>query len=36
MADVRWSSQGTNMASLFLDELILWPVHFFPKTYGPL
>jgi hypothetical protein len=34
MADVRWSSQGTNMASVFLDELMPWPVHFFPRICG--
>lgn len=34
IADVRWSSQGTNMASVFVDELMPWPVHFSPKTCG--
>lgn len=36
IADVRWPSQDTNMAPVFVEELMPWPVHFFPKTCGLL
>ena len=36
IADVRSLRLGTNMAFVFVDGLVPWPMHFFPKTCGPL
>ena len=31
-ADIRNHGPGTNLASLFINGLMPWPEHFFPKT----
>jgi hypothetical protein len=36
IVDVRRLSQGTNMASVFVNGLMLWPAHFLPKTCARL
>jgi hypothetical protein len=36
IAEVGSLSPGNNIASVFVDGLMPWPEHFFPKTCGRL